>query len=178
MGRSSSLRSDGAGNDFPAEVTKAWEPATEAVEAHGLRRVVGRIGVVLSNDGGAFPQMVLPFRLFAGGPIGSGKQWLSWVHIADVVAAIRTFIEDPTTSGVYNICAANPITNKEFGKTIGKALWRPAFAPAPAFVMKLLFGEMSTLLLEGQRVLPQRLEQAGFDFQYTTAEAAVTALLS
>lgn len=169
---------DGAGNDFPARVTQQWEPATADAEAMGLRRVVGRIGVVLSNDGGAFPKMVLPFRLFAGGPIGSGKQWLSWIHIADLVAAIRHFITDETTSGVYNLCTDNPVTNKEFGKTIGQVMSRPAFAPAPAFVMKLLFGEMSTLLLDGQRVDPARLKQTDFQFQYPTARAVLEALLS
>lgn len=166
-----------AGDDFPAQVTKVWEPATEAVEAMGVRRVVGRIGVVLSADGGALPQMALPFRLFAGGPIGSGKQWLSWVHIADVVSAIRYFMDDETTEGVYNICAAEPLTNKAFGKTLGQVLHRPALAPAPAFVMKLLFGEMATLLLDGQRVMPQRLTEAGFAFQYPTAKAALEDLL-
>lgn len=165
------------GSDFPARVTQAWEPATAAAEAMGVRHVVGRIGIVLSSDGGALPQMVLPFRLFAGGPVGSGQQWLSWIHIDDLVHAIAFFIEHPETSGTYNLVAPNPVQNKAFGRVIGSVLKRPSFMPAPAFALKLLFGEMATLLLEGQRVSASKLQSAGFTFTYPTVEPALANLL-
>lgn len=166
-----------AGSDFPASVTQVWEPATAAAEAMGVRRVVGRIGVVLSMDGGALPQMVLPFRLFAGGPVGSGQQWLPWVHIDDLVRAIHFFIEHPQTSGTFNLVAPEPVRNKAFGKVVGSVLKRPSFMPAPAFALKLLFGEMSTLLLDGQRVSADKLQQAGFTFVYPAIEPALANLL-
>lgn len=165
------------GSDFPASVTQVWEPATAAVEDMGVRRVVGRIGVVLSVDGGALPQMVLPFRLFAGGPVGSGQQWLSWIHIDDLIRAISFFIEHPETSGTYNLVAPEPVQNKAFGKVVGSVLKRPSFMPAPAFALKLLFGEMATLLLEGQRVSAKKLQNAGFTFTYPTVEPALANLL-
>ena len=165
------------GSDFPANVTQAWEPATAAVEAMGVRRVVGRIGVVLSTNGGALPQMALPFRLFAGGPVGSGQQWLSWIHLDDLVHAIHFFMQNPDTSGSYNLAAPEPVRNKAFGKVIGSVLKRPFFMPAPAFALKLLFGEMSTILLEGQRVSADKLQKAGFTFIYPAVEPALADLL-
>lgn len=165
------------GSDFPANVTQAWEPATAAVEAMGVRRVVGRIGVVLSMDGGALPQMALPFRLFAGGPVGTGQQWLSWIHLDDLVRAIHFFMQNPDTSGSYNLAAPEPVRNKAFGKVIGSVLKRPFFMPAPAFALKLLFGEMSTILLEGQRVSADKLQKAGFTFIYPAVEPALADLL-
>lgn len=165
------------GHDFPAHVTQVWEPATAAAEEMGVRRVVGRIGVVFSTDGGALPQMVLPFRLFAGGPVGSGRQWLSWIHLDDLVRAIYYLMEHPGASGTFNLVAPEPIRNKPFGKVIGAVLKRPSFLPAPAFALKLLFGELAILLLEGQRVSANKLQQAGFAFVYPTVEPAIANLL-
>ncbi len=166
-----------AGNDFLAGICKQWEDSTEAVEQMGVRRVIIRTGVVLDELGGAFPKMVMPFHLFAGGPIGNGKQWFSWIHHEDEVAAIRFLLENESAKGVFNLTAPNPKTNKQFAKKIGKTMHRPSFMPAPAFVFKILFGEMSTVLLDGQRVLPERLLEAGFKFKYPEAEAALQDLL-
>ena len=164
---------DPPGDDFLARLTIDWEASTAPVEQMGVRRVVTRSGVVLSLEGGAFPKMALPFHLFAGGPVGSGKQWLSWIHIADEVAAMRFLIDNPQTFGVYNLTAPNPVTNRQFGETLGRVLHKPSVMPVPAFVMQAIFGEMSSVLLEGQRVLPERLEQAGFQFKFPTLESAL-----
>jgi len=136
-----------------------------------------RTGVVLSTEGGAFPKMMLPFKFFAGGPIGSGKQWLPWIHLEDEVRAIQFLLNHESATGPFNLAAPTPVTNKEFGKTLGKVMERPALAPAPAFVMKTVFGEMSTVLLDGQRAIPNRLEEAGFTFKFPTLEAALRDLL-
>jgi hypothetical protein len=168
---------DNAGNDFMAKLCQEWETSTASVEEMGVRRVIIRTGVVLSNDGGAFPRMSLPFKLFVGGPVGKGKQWLSWIHIDDTVNGIRYFIGNENTSGVYNLTAPHPHTNKQFGKVIGKVLGRPSFMPVPGFAMKLLFGEMSVVLLEGQQVLPAKLEATDFSFKYPELETALRELL-
>jgi uncharacterized protein (TIGR01777 family) len=168
--------SDPAGSDFAAQVCRDWEASSAAVEAAGVRRALIRTGVVLATDGGALPKMALPFKLFVGGPVGSGRQWLSWIHLADEVAAIRFLIEHPEAAGPFNLSAPNPLTNRDFSRALGQALHRPALFPVPAFVLKLLFGEMSSVLLTGQRVIPARLEQLGFTFRYPSADAALAAL--
>jgi uncharacterized protein len=165
------------GADFLSQVCFDWEASTAGAERYGVRRVVIRTGIVLSNDGGAWPKIVLPFRLFAGGQIGSGRQYWPWIHLDDEVAAIRFLIENPETSGVFNLSAPTPLANREFASKLGAVMGRPAFLPAPAFALQLVFGEMSTVLLDGQRAVPQRLEQAGFRFRYPEAEAAFRALL-
>ena len=166
-----------AGTDFLANICKQWEVSTEAVEQMGVRRVVIRTGVVLDGLGGAFPKMTKPFHYFVGGPIGSGKQWFSWIHYEDEVAAIRFLLENESAKGVFNLTAPNPHTNKQFSKIIGKTMHRPSFMPAPSFVFKIMFGEMSTVLLDGQRVLPERLLEAGFKFKFAEAESALQNLL-
>jgi hypothetical protein len=168
----------GPGNDFLGRVCQDWEDSTKAVEELGVRRVVIRTGVVLDMAGGALPRMVMPFHLLAGGPIGSGAQWFPWIHYYDEVEAIRFLIEHPAAQGPVNLTAPNPIRNRDFAKAIGKVLKRPAFAPAPAFVFKALFGEMSTVLLDGQQALPKRLQEWGFKFKFPTAEAALRDILS
>ncbi len=166
-----------AGSSFLAGVVVAWEKATEAVEALGVRRVVARTGPVLSMEGGAFPRLLIPFRLFAGGPLGNGRQPFSWIHIEDQVRAMRFLIENEQARGIYNLTAPHPLTNGELAKIVGRVMGRPSFVPAPAFALRLALGEVSTLVLDGQRVLPQRLLEAGFTFQYPDAELAVRALL-
>ncbi|MEW5959867.1 MAG: TIGR01777 family oxidoreductase [Chloroflexota bacterium] len=168
----------GPGQDFLAEVCRAWEASTEAVEALGVRRVIIRTGVVLDRRGGALPKLLLPFRLFAGGPAGSGRQWISWIHYADEVSAIRFLLENEQTHGPFNLTAPDPLTNGQFAKAIGQAMQRPAFTPAPGFALKLMLGEMATVLLEGQRVAPQRLQELGFQFEFPTAGAALADLLA
>lgn len=165
------------GGDFLSKVCFDWEASTAPVSKLGVRRAVIRTGVVLSNDGGAFPKQVLPFKLFAGGPVGSGKQWYPWIHIDDEVRAIQFLIANPKAEGVFNLAAPNPVTNQEFGKIVGEVLGRPAVMPAPGFAMQALFGEMAVILLEGQRAIPQRLLELGFTFTYATARQALDALL-
>lgn len=165
------------GHDFLARLAADWESSTADVEALGVRRVVIRTGVVLSSEGGALPRMLLPFRFFAGGRLGSGWQWFPWIHIADEVGAIRFLIENEAASGPFNLTAPVPLTNGEFSRLLGQQLRRPAFMPAPAFVLRLLFGEMATALLDGQRAIPQHLLQMGFMFRFPDANSALRDLL-
>lgn len=165
------------GGDFLSKVCFDWEASTAPVTKLGVRRVVIRTGVVLSNEGGAFPKQVMPFKFFAGGPVGSGRQWYPWIHIEDQVRAIQFLIANDKASGAFNLTAPNPVTNKEFGQIVGEVLGKPAFMPAPGFAMKTAFGEMSIILLEGQRAIPQKLLDLGFKFKYETAQAALRALL-
>jgi uncharacterized protein (TIGR01777 family) len=165
------------GGDFLAKTCQAWEGSTEEVEGLGVRRVIIRTGVVLSIQGGAFVRLLLPFKLFAGGPIGNGKQYLSWIHMADQVGAIRFLIENPVAQGVYNLTAPQPVTNAVLARTIGQVMGRPSFIPVPAFVFRMLFGEVATVVVDGQRVLPNRLQQLGYSFQFKQIEEAVRNLL-
>lgn len=166
-----------SGSDFLAEVCRQWEASTAAVEALGVRRVVIRTGVVLSPKGGALPRMTLPFRFFAGGKLGSGRQYFPWIHLDDEIGAIRFLLEQPTAAGVFNLAAPQPVTNAEFTQAIGKAMGRPALFPVPAFALRTLFGEMSTVLLDGQRAVPQRLQQLGYRFRFADPVAALKDLL-
>jgi uncharacterized protein (TIGR01777 family) len=169
---------DSAGNDFPAGVCIDWEAATAEVESLGVRRVVIRTAPNLTEKDGILFYLALPFKLFLGGPIGSGKQWFSWIHTADQVAAIRFLIENENTRGVYNLSAPDPTTNADFGHLLARVLKRPYWFPVPVFVMRLAFGELGDkLLLGSQRVLPQRLQEAGFKFRFTDAEGALKDLL-
>lgn len=165
------------GDDFLAQLCQDWEAVTRPVEEMGVRRVVIRSGMVLDVRGGALPRMLMPFRFFVGGPVGNGQQWYSWIHHYDEVNAIRFLIENGAARGPFNLTAPNPLRSRDLAKTIGKAMHRPAFFPAPAFMLKLLFGEMSMVLLEGQRVIPKRLEELGYQFKYPTAEAALEELI-
>ncbi len=166
------------GSDFLATLAVQWEASTADVEALGVRRAVIRTGAVLSRAGGALTRMVLPFRLFAGGWFGSGRQWLSWIHVADQAEAIRFLIENPQASGLFNLCAPQPLTGRDFGRCIGRVMGRPALLPVPAIVMRLVFGEVTTVVLDGQRVLPKRLLDLGFRFRFPDAESALRDLLS
>ena len=160
------------GSDFLAQVCFDWEASTAAVEAMGVRRAIIRTGIVLSNKGGAWPRIVLPFKLFAGGPIGSGQQYWPWIHLADEVNAIRFLIENEGGHGVFNLCAPTPLTNKAFSQKLGEVMGRPALLPVPSFALKIAFGEMSTVLLDGQRAVPKHLEELGYTYKYPSAEAA------
>ncbi len=160
------------GSGFLAQVCFDWEASTAEAERLGVRRAVIRSGVVLSNDGGAWPRIVLPFKLFAGGPIGSGNQYWPWIHIDDEVQAIRFLIDNENASGAFNLSAPAPLTNKEFAVTLGKVMGRPAFFPVPSAALKIAFGEMSTVLLDGKRAVPHHLLELGYSFKYPTAEAA------
>jgi hypothetical protein len=169
---------DSPGNDFQAEVLKKYEESTRAVEEMGVRRVIVRSGVVLTTKGGAFIPQVLPFKMMVGGPLGNGRQGYSWIHIDDEIAAIWFLIENKTAAGPYNLTSPHPVSNGEFGKVIGKVMKRPSFIPVPAFALKLVFGEVSDILLQGRYVLPKRLQELGFKFRYPDAESAVANLLN
>lgn len=166
-----------AGSDFLASVCRDWEGASAEVEKEGVRRAVIRTGIVLSTKGGALARLLPIFKMGGGGPVGSGKQYYPWIHIGDVVGAIRFLIETPEAKGVFNLSAPNPVKNSEFSKALGKALNRPAFAPAPAIALKALFGEMSTIILDGQRAIPERLQALNYTFRFTEPEAAFRHLL-
>ncbi len=165
------------GDDFLAGVCQKWEDSTRPVEAIGVRRVIIRTGLVFSSRGGILPLFKLPFLLFVGGRIGSGQQYLSWIHVDDVVKGIRFLIDQQQMQGVYNMTSPGPLKNIDFARQLGRAMQRPAFVPVPAFVLKLVLGEVSTLALDGQRVVPKRLVEAGFDFTYKTLEDALPSLL-
>jgi hypothetical protein len=165
------------GGDFLAQVAIAWEESTAPLEALGLRRVIIRTGVVLSSAGGALPRMLLPFRLFAGGRLGTGRQWFPWIHIADEVRAIRFLMENETATGPFNLTAPAPLPNAEFSRLLGEQLRGPALIPVPGFILRLLFGEMATVLLDGQRAIPRRLVQLGFTFRFPEAGSALRDLL-
>ncbi len=165
------------GHDFLAQVAVEWEASTAPLETLGVRQVVIRTGVVLSTAGGALPRMLLPFRLFAGGCLGSGRQWFPWIHIADEVGAIRFLIENESASGPFNLTAPIPLSNAEFSHLLGERLRRPTLMPVPAFALRLIFGEMATIILDGQRAIPQHLLQLGFTFQFSEAEFALRDLL-
>lgn len=171
------IETSAPGHDFLAKVCFDWEMSTTPVSKMGIRRPVIRTGVVLSKDGGALPKMLLPFKFFAGGPIGSGKQWLPWIHITDQARAIKFLLDTPTADGPFNLAAPNPVTNKQFGEILGATMRRPSLMPTPALAMKTIFGEMSTVLLDGQRVVPQRLEELGFSFTFPTLREALSDLL-
>jgi uncharacterized protein (TIGR01777 family) len=169
---------EAAGNDFPAQVCLEWETATAEVEAMGVRRVIIRTAPNLTRQGGILFYLALPFRLFTGGPIGSGKQWFSWIHAVDQVSAVRFLIENESARGVYNLAAPDPRTNADFGRMIARTLHRPYWFPVPGFVLHLVFGELGDkLLLGSQRVLPQRLQEAGFMFRFGDAASALRDLL-
>ncbi len=162
-----------SGSGFLAEVTRQWESAAHRADSVA-RVVIFRFGVVLGAGGGALQKMLPPFRLGVGGPIGSGTQWMSWVDLADVIRAMEWAINQPEVRGVYNITASEPARNGDFARTLGRVLHRPSFMPAPAFALRLIFGEMADeMLLGGQRVMPSRATAEGFTFNYPTLEGSL-----
>jgi uncharacterized protein (TIGR01777 family) len=168
-----------AASDFLAEVCTAWEAAAEPARKKGIRVVHLRFGIVLSARGGALRKMLLPFQLGMGGPIGSGRQFMSWVALDDVVGAIQHALSQESLSGPANTVAPAPVTNREFTRTLGRVLGRPTVLPMPAFAVKLLFGEMGeSLLLGGQRVKPTRLLASGYRFRFAELEGALRHVLS
>jgi uncharacterized protein (TIGR01777 family) len=160
------------GGGFLAELVEKWEAA--AREAEPLARLVLlRFGVALSPDGGALKKMLLPFKLGAGGPVGSGAQWMSWIDRDDAVRIVEWAIDNPNARGIYNATAPEPVRNRDFARSLGRALHRPAFMPAPAFALKAAFGQMADeVLLGGQRAVPRRTEREGFVFEIPTLDAS------
>jgi uncharacterized protein len=161
------------GNDFLARTCVAWERAASGAEAAGIRVVRLRIGVVLASGGGALAKMLPAFRAFAGGPIGSGNQWMSWIHRDDLVELVRFALANRAASGALNATAPRPVRNRDFAAALGRALGRPAVVPAPALAVRLLLGEMATMVLDGQRVVPKRALDLGFRFRFPELPAAL-----
>jgi uncharacterized protein len=166
------------GSDFMAQLTIQWEESTWGVESRGIRRVIVRSGLVLDPHEGILTRFLLPTRLFAGGPMGTGRQGISWIHILDQARAMRFLLERETSRGVYNLVSPNPVSNAEFGRALAKAVGRPYWIPVPGFALRLILGEMSTLVLDGQFVRPARLVEAGFSFSFPELLGAFQNLLS
>lgn len=154
------------GDDFLADLSKQWEESTKQIETLGIRRIVIRTGVVLSKTEGALNRMLLPFKLFAGGPIGTGRQIVSWIHHEDEISAIQFLLENQEAKGIYNLTAPYSVSNAAFGKVLAKTIHKPYWFPVPGLFLRLILGEMSSLVLEGQNVIPKRLVEAGFQFKY------------
>jgi uncharacterized protein (TIGR01777 family) len=168
-----------AGSDFLAQVCVRWEDEARRIDPAHTRLACIRTGLVLERDGGALPQMLLPFRFGAGGPVGSGRQYWPWIHRRDWVNLVRFVIETPGASGAVNATAPNPVTSAQFAKALGRVMHRPAILPAPAFALKLMLGEMAeALLLSGQRAVPAKAEALGFAFTHTNVEEALRSILS
>jgi hypothetical protein len=166
-----------AGSDFLARVCARWEAEAHRASGPNTRVVYIRTGLVLERDGGALPQMLPPFKLGAGGPVGSGRQYWPWIHRADWIGLVRWTIQTAAVVGPLNATAPHPVTNKEFARALGRAMHRPAFMPAPAFALRLMLGEMAdALLLSGQRAVPAKAEHLGFTFRYTDVETALRAI--
>jgi uncharacterized protein len=160
------------GSDFLAQVCQAWEAAAQKVKQTGTRLVILRTGIVL-GDGGALAKMLPPFRVFAGGPLGSGKQWFSWIHIDDLVNLILKALTQPEIEGVLNATAPEPVRMAELCQTLGQILNRPSWLPVPAIALELLLGDAAKVVLEGQRVLPKKTQSSGFTYQYPTVKQAL-----
>ncbi|MBW4506054.1 MAG: TIGR01777 family oxidoreductase [Scytonematopsis contorta HA4267-MV1] len=165
-----------AGNDFLAEVCQVWEGEANRVKDAGVRLVIFRFGVVLGK-GGALDKMVTPFKLFAGGPLGSGRQWFSWIHLDDVVSLIITALNNSSMEGVYNATSPNPVRMSELCQNMGNVLKRPSWLPVPAFALEALLGDGAMLVLEGQQVLPKRTLESGFQYQYPNLQPALASIL-
>jgi uncharacterized protein len=165
-----------AGTDFLAQVCQAWEAEATKVTAYGTRLVILRTGIVV-GQGGAIAKMLVPFRLFAGGPLGSGNQWFSWIHLDDLVSLILQALRQPNLNGVLNATAPQPVKMAELCQTLGAVLNRPSWLPVPAFALEALLGDAAKVVLEGQQVLPKRLQAEGFEFRYASIKPALQDLL-
>ncbi len=166
------------GNDFLARLCIEWEAAAQDAHRLGVRVALVRVGVVLAKHGGALEQMLLPFKLGLGGPVGNGRQWVSWIHLDDIVGAFVTALDHPEASGPINGTAPEPLRNKAFSKSLAAALHRPCIFPIPALALKVRFGQVAEVVIGGQRVLPVRLEQLGYTFAHPTCDSAMAALFA
>jgi uncharacterized protein (TIGR01777 family) len=164
------------GNDFLARIAVEWEREALKAKDKGARVVITRFGIVLGEKGGALSQMIPLFKKYIGGPIGSGKQWFSWIHIKDLAEAFAFLLKHPEISGPANVCSPSPVRNKDLAKALGKVLHRPSFMPAPGFMIKLVLGEFGSVILEGQRVIPRKLLENGFVFQYADIDKALQSI--
>lgn len=166
------------GSDFLALLARDWEAEARRAQHGGIRTVMLRFGVILSSEGGALPQMTRPFKFGVGGPLGSGRQWLSWIALEDAVAIVRRAISDSDLRGPVNVVTPNPVRNADFARIVGRVLHRPAILPAPRFALRLALGEMAdALLLSSQRAIPQKLLDAKYIFEFSDLETALRAML-
>ncbi len=167
-----------ADSSFLAETATAWENSTAEVASQGVRHVLLRTGVVLGRNGGALPKMLTPFKFFVGGTLGSGKQWVSWIHIKDEVGAIVHLLQTDSANGAYNLTAPEPVTMKQLARAIGRAMGRPSLFPTPSYALRMVLGRMADeLLLSGQRVSCQRLLESGYTFAFPNIDQALRDLL-
>src|SRR4030066_882573 len=165
------------GNDFLARIATEWEGEALQARDTGARVVITRFGIVMGEKGGALSQMIPLFKKYIGGPIGSGKQWFSWVQLKDLAETFAFLLKHPEISGPVNVCSPNPVRNKDLAKALGRALHKPSFMPAPGFMVKLVLGEFGSVILEGQKVIPKRLLESGFVFQYTDLDKALQGIV-
>ncbi|UOQ84585.1 TIGR01777 family oxidoreductase [Gracilibacillus salinarum] len=164
--------SEEKGHDFLAEVTQAWEQTAIEARSYGVRTVIARLGVILGKEG-ALPLMAMPFRLFIGGKIGSGRQWVSWIHIDDVVGLIRFAMDNKKVNKSFHLTAPQPVQNKQLARTLASVLSRPNWFPTPKFLLQTVLGDMSILVVDGQKVIPEKALDFGYDFHYPTIETAL-----
>ncbi|WP_414568558.1 TIGR01777 family oxidoreductase [Nostoc sp. CCY 9925] len=165
-----------SGKDFLAQVCQTWEAEATKVKDAGVRLVILRLGIVLGN-GGALAKMIPPFKLFAGGPIGSGRQWFSWIHLDDLVNLILQALTRPEIEGVYNATAPNPVRMADLSHTLGEVMHRPSWLPVPGFAIEALLGDGAMVVLEGQKVLPKRTVETGFEYRYANLQSALKEIL-
>jgi uncharacterized protein len=166
-----------SGNDFLAQVCQAWEAEARKVKDAGVRLVILRFGIVLGN-GGALGKMIPPFKLFAGGPIGSGRQWFSWIHLDDLVNLIAQALTKPEIEGVYNATAPNPVRMADLSQTLGQVMNRPSWLPVPGFAIEALLGDGAMVVLEGQQVMPKRTVETGFEYKYPNLQSALAQIIN
>lgn len=165
------------GKDFLSNVCDDWEKASEPLEMLNVRRAIIRTGIVLSPDDGALKKMLLPFKLFIGGPMGNGKQWFSWIHLADIISLYLFLLDNKDLKGIFNAVSPQPVQMKTFAKTLGKVLHKPSLFPAPKFILKLVMGESASAILASQKVKPEALLKAGYKFKFEDLESALIDLL-
>ena len=166
-----------AGQDFLSSVCREWEEKAKKAESLDLRVIRVRTGIVLGRGGGALAKMVPPFKFFVGGPLGSGTQWMSWIHLEDEVGLMLYLIEHSQATGPFNATAPNPVRMKEFCQILGQVMGRPSWAPVPAFILRLALGELAEMLLTGQRVIPAAAQKLGYQFRYANLDAALKACM-
>ncbi|MBN1380164.1 MAG: TIGR01777 family oxidoreductase [Deltaproteobacteria bacterium] len=171
------VESDTAGDDFLARLAYDWEQEAFRAKSKEARVIITRFGIVLGKNGGALGQMLPLYKYYIGGPLGSGRQWFSWVHMHDLAEAFIFLIGRQDLSGAFNVCSPHPVRNRDLGKAIGRVLCRPSFMPAPGFIIRLILGEFGSVLLKGQRVIPRRLLEAGFRFRYPLIEEALRSIV-
>jgi uncharacterized protein (TIGR01777 family) len=170
--------SDGPGKGFLADLVQDWENSVSAVSSPGTRVIYIRSGLILGNGGGVLPRLLFPYRFFAGGPLGNGRQWVSWIHLADHISAIRFLAEHPSVEGPVNLTSPHPVQMNDLSKSLAKVFGRPGWFRVPAWILKAVYGEMAEqTVLSGQRVLPEKLVNAGFDFRFGSLESALNDLL-